>query len=192
MTSGRLLSRLLLVATPALAACTSRDAAPSAGAGGSPRGTAGGPAGVAGGAPTAAGGHGRTVQLAAPPLRPVGAVPTVSALPVASARPGQRPLTVCGPEFHSWPDDRSGGPIAQARCYAPAAPLTGCLGATAPELRPLLGGQISCIYDGPHAQTDPASSSPWCCYNVGFMGMGRPLIIDRPRLSSRVARPEWA
>lgn len=178
MTSGQMLARLLVVATPALAACSQRDAGPDKNPGGSSK-------------PTAIERGADTVKLGKPPLTPVQPVASVSALPASSALPGQRPLTVCGADFYSWPEGRTGGPYAQPLCYAPVAPLTGCLPPTAPELRAVLGQHMSCVYDGPHAQTDPKTGAAWCCYNAGFMGIGRPLVIERPRVPPLVARGEW-
>ena len=154
-----LLSRLLLVASPAVApGCDSL---------------------------------GPRVSIQEPPLRPAQAVPSASSV---AAQPGDHALEVCGMSYHHRPIGRTGGPYAGAYCYRPLAPVTGCLAATDPALpRALNNTYAQCVYNGPHAQTDPASGAPWCCYNLGFMGEGRPLVLDGARRAAGLAASgAWA
>ena len=181
-----MLARLLLVASPAVVAsagCSRRDA-PS---GGSGEETATG-ASSSGQTAVPARPGARAINLSPPPLHPTGPVPEVSIAPSV----GERAFARCGPEFYSWPEGRTGGPIAQPRCYQPVAPVTGCLEPTAPGLPQILGNYGSCAYDGPFAQTDPHSGAPWCCYHIGWMGTGRPLVIDEhPARASLVPADSW-
>ncbi|RYE93927.1 MAG: hypothetical protein EOO75_03265 [Myxococcales bacterium] len=208
VSSSSLLPRLLVLVVPA-AACAPRSEPPAvepgpatgaaAAAGssrtGSPLASTGSPGPASSAAPgepatgasSASEPGRRQVELPRPPLQPVGPVPVASS---TAARPGEPPMTVCGPEYRSWPVGRTGGPIPTARCYQPAGAAT-CLGADAAALRSLLDGP-PCVYDGPHRQSDPATGAPWCCYNVGSMGKGRPLeIASRPRWSGLRRGASW-
>ncbi len=187
MSSGQLLSRLLLVATPALAApvvvaCSSRDRPMPGGSGGrvtTSTATATASVDTSGM---------RIVKLATPPLTPKGPVPVLSARPAAS----EKAYALCGDSYRSWPLSRSGGPYASPVCYQPVAPVTGCLEATAPGLPRALNGFGDCAFDGPFAQTDQFTGKLWCCYNVGWMGIGRPLVVDeRPAQATLRREAGW-
>jgi hypothetical protein len=134
---------------------------------------------------------GPRVSLQEPPLRPSRAVPSASSV---AAQPGDHALGVCGTEYLHRPIGRTGGPYAGAHCYQPVAPATGCLAPTDPALpRALDVTHAQCVHNGPHAQSDPASGAPWCCYNLGFMGEGRPLVLDGARRAAGLtARGAWA
>ena len=146
---------------------------------------------LAAAAPVVTTGCNRTIDVPRPPLRPSQPVPSASS---TAALGGDQALGVCDSSFHSYPKGRTGGPYANSYCYAPVAPATGCLASTDPALpRTLAMSYAQCVYDGPHAQRDPASGAAWCCYNLGFMGEGRPLrVAHERRQASVVLASEWA
>ena len=124
------------------------------------------------------------------PVRPARPVPSASS---TVAQHGDRGLASCGEDYLRRPPLRTGGPYAASFCYAPVTPVTGCLLSNAPSLPRLLGApNAQCTYDGPHAQSDPATGAPWCCYNLGFMGEGRPLWVDRTRRQAPLRSGAWA
>jgi hypothetical protein len=180
MLRTELLARLLLVAAPALSAGCDRLHPSGKRSSGSSRGATPMPA--------------RSIQLQQPPFKPHGGPASPASSAMAPA-PADRAYPVCGMDYRSWPAETSGGPHAVAQCYVlPAAGAAGCMAPTDPRLpRVLLSptyGRGSCVYDGPHAQRDEPSAASWCCYNVGYMGMGRPLLSgNSPRLADLLLRP---
>lgn len=139
---------------------------------------------------TAAQGPTRTITIPAPPLKPYGQIPAASS--AAPPAPGDKPLKKCGPDMLSWPENRTGGPYPSASCYIPTA-AGQCLASTDVALpRTLQDRGAVCVYDGPHVQSDPASGAPWCCYNLGYMGIGRPLAVaNEARMAGVRAGGRW-
>lgn len=99
---------------------------------------------------------------------------------------GELPLSTCGEEYYRHPESASGGPFFSSFCYERMSATDECLAATDPPLRRALAypSQDTCVSDGPYEQKRARTSAPICCYNIGSMGIGRPLRIS--------ARPAWA
>lgn len=105
--------------------------------------------------------------------------------PSSTVATEQRALELCSPEHRTWPKTRTGGPYAQVRCYAPQPSTADCLATASPELMGALRApDAQCMHRGPSRQSDAATGAPICCYVVGFMGEGRPLVVGgEPRVA---------
>lgn len=74
-------------------------------------------------------------------------------------------------------------------CYDPAMSGGACVPTTSPALRRLTGNRFAeCIADGPTSQRDAKTGEPRCCYGLGAIGEGRPLLIDDARRSAGLRR----
>lgn len=164
MNRGALLACLLAAAAPAVACKETRKAEP--------------------------GPSRRTFKPPQPPFAHVAGLASASASSSAPA-PGDEPFKACSNEYREWPEARSGGPYAQPYCYLPA-PGASCLALDSPALPRLLGVKRSstCVFsdDRAHPDPDPKSGQPRCCYNLWFMGIGRPLGVG-PEARAAALRP---
>ena len=209
MTSGQLLARLLVASSAATGACSS------------PSGTSG--QGAASTVQLATGPRASASVAALPssrataarerrPLKPL--TPTIppgwhavrppeppltaNQVPVrllsTEAKPGDRAFEVCSESHYKWAEGRTGGPYFSSYCYERAA-ADPCLGATEPPLRRALSlrGEADCVSDGPYEQLSAESDAPLCCYNTGWFGEGRPLLVAGDlRHASLACGPGWS
>lgn len=165
MNRGALLACLLAAAAPAVSCKEARKAAPSP----APR---------------------RTFKPPQPPFAHVAGLASASASSSAPA-PGDEPFRACSNEYREWPEGTTGGPYPQAYCYLPAQGAA-CLALDSPALPRFLGVKRSapCVFsdDKAHPDPDPKSGQPRCCYNLWFMGIGRPLRVG-PEARAAALRP---
>jgi hypothetical protein len=180
----------ILLAIGASAAC-SRSPDPARPASNDPSASASTSSGPS--ASTSSGPPASTTASAAPParagrvVRPVGSVPS---WPPGADGGASRALAACGLTFRIWPPGRTGGPYFGDACYAPTDKAP-CLALDHASLPRALGGQTTmaeCLESGPTEHADPASGARWCCYSLGFMGEGRPFVVEHRRRAAPLSR----
>ena len=121
--------------------------------------------------------------------------------PVATTPPRQLPP--CSSVFFVKANPlRTGGPYRLPACYlqSSVSGAAACLPGDSPRLAEAVPGAqyAECVERGPEPQKDKATGAPTCCYVLGAMGEGRPLLImvakagstaeAAPRLRRVVAR----
>lgn len=143
--------------------------------------------------PSAAASPTAAPTIAAPPPTEAATAPTVTAGPTTTAATPLaatagtskgRSLASCPMTFFVKTNPmRTGGPYRMPVCYirssVSGAPPAACLPADSPRLVEAVpsAAYAECVERGPEPQTDKRTGEPTCCYVLGAMGEGRPLLV---------------